>query len=109
MSTDQQSKPRLAKKAIAEESGRPGTWRSKVGCEAMDEPCTNRIVPRVFAGSPRHFSNMNSLAAPPSLVVQCSSPLMAGVVMSFIADCLVDVTDVVVADDLRPFGDLVIL
>ena len=26
---------------IANESGRPGTLRSKVGCEAIDEPCTN--------------------------------------------------------------------
>src|SRR5579885_1302592 len=98
MSTHQQSKPRLAKKSIAEESGRPGTCRSKVGCEAIDDPCTNRIVPRLLAGSPRHFSNRNSLAAPPSLVVQCSSPLIAGVVISFMAAGLVDGTDVVCGD-----------
>ena len=67
MSTDQQSKPRRAKKSIAEESGRPGTCRSKVGCAAIDEPCTNRIVPAVSFGSPAHFSNRNSFT-PPSLV-----------------------------------------
>src|SRR6185437_10256001 len=69
---------------MAEESGRPVTCRSKVGCEAIDEPCTNRIVPMLFAGSPAHFSNMNSFT-PPSLVVQCSSPLIGGLVISFIA------------------------
>src|SRR2546428_833735 len=31
---------------MADESGRPGTWRSKVGVEAIDEPWTKRIVPR---------------------------------------------------------------
>ena len=63
-------------------SGRPGTCRSKVGCEAIDEPCTNRIVPMVFAGSPAHFSNRNSFT-PPSLLVQCSSPLIARPACSF--------------------------
>ena len=33
--------------------GRPGTCRSKVGCEAIDEPCTNRMVPAGPDGSPR--------------------------------------------------------
>src|SRR5471032_889111 len=86
MSTHQQSNPRRAKWSIAEESGRPGTCRSKVGCEAMDEPCTNRMVPMLLAGSPAHFSNRNSFT-PPSLVVQCSSPLIAavGLLISFIA------------------------
>src|SRR5579862_2671216 len=84
MSTHQQSKFCRAKKSITEESGRPGTCRSNVGCAAIDEPCTNRIVPAVCFGSPAHFSNMKSLA--PSLVVQCSSPLIAaaGFVISFI-------------------------
>src|SRR6266446_2700283 len=76
MSTHQVSKPRAAKKSIAENSLRPGTCRSKVGCEAIDEPCTNRIVPRVCAGSPAHFSHMNSFTSLP-LLVQCSSPRMA--------------------------------
>src|SRR3954447_20366116 len=85
MSTHQVSKPRAAKKSIAENSFRPGTWRSKVGCEAIEEPCTNRIVPRVCAGSPAHFSHMNSFTSLP-LLVQCSSPRMAalGVVGLFI-------------------------
>src|ERR1700680_818448 len=39
----------------------------------MDEPCTNRMVPR--AGSPvRAFSHKNSFW--PSTVVQCSRPLV---------------------------------
>ena len=45
MSMDQVSKPRSAKYSIAEECGRPSTWRSKVGCEAIEEPCKNRTVP----------------------------------------------------------------
>src|ERR1700681_4863102 len=104
MSTHQQSKFCRAKKSITEESGRPGTCRSNVGCAAMDEPCTNRMVPAVFAGSPEDFSNRNSLA--PSLVVQCSSPLIAaaGFVISFIMH-LINESDVVGRDHLSPFGD----
>src|ERR1700732_624940 len=85
MSAHQQSKPRRANQSMTEESGRPSTRRSKVGCDAIDEPCTNRMVPAVCFGSPAHFSNMNSFTLP-SLVVQCSSPLIAAaeiVVMSF--------------------------
>src|SRR6476659_5999030 len=72
MSTHQQSQPCLAKYSIAEESGRPGTSRSKVGCEAIEEPCTNRIVPLVCAGSPATLFQRNSLTSP--LLVQCSVP-----------------------------------
>src|SRR6266446_1725820 len=61
---------------MAEESVRPGTCRSKVGVEAMEEPCTNSIVPMVLAGSPAYFSNMNSRTSLP-LLVQCSSPRIA--------------------------------
>src|SRR5215467_1939106 len=61
---------------MTEESGRPSTRRSKVGCDAIDEPCTKRMVPTVVFGSPAHFSNMNSFTLP-SLLVQCSSPRMA--------------------------------
>src|SRR5690242_4377194 len=85
MSTDQQSKPRRANQSIAEESVRPSTWRSKVGVEAIDEPCTNRMVPTLLAGSPAHFSHMNSFTSLP-LLVQCSSPLIAaadGLLISF--------------------------
>src|SRR5215510_15930390 len=77
MSTHQVSKPRAAKKSIAENSLRPGTCRSKVGCEAIEEPCTNRMVPRVCAASPAYFSHRNSFTSLP-LLVQCSSPRMAG-------------------------------
>src|SRR5579864_876228 len=62
---------------MAEESGRPGTSRSKVGCEAMDEPCTNRIVPRVSAGLPAHLFHRNSFTSP--LWAQCSRPARRGV------------------------------
>src|SRR5882672_2178924 len=83
MSTDQQSKPRAANQSIAEESTAPGTCRSKVGCEAIEEPCTNKMVPMLLAGSPAHFSHRNSFTLP-SLLVQCSSPLMAILAISFI-------------------------
>src|SRR5262245_18549931 len=77
MSTHQVSKPRAAKKSMAENSSRPGTCRSKVGCEAIEEPCTNRMMPHVCAGSPAYFSHMNSFTSLP-LLVPCSSPRMAG-------------------------------
>ena len=48
------------------------TWRSKVGCDAIDEPCTNRIVPRSWVFCARRFSHRNSLASP--FLVQCSVP-----------------------------------
>src|SRR6185437_11366130 len=74
MSTHQQSNPWRAKKPMADESGRPGTCKSKVGCDAIEEPCTNRIVPIDLAGSPATFSHRKSFT-PPSLPAQCSSPL----------------------------------
>src|SRR3954470_1080012 len=87
MSTHQVSKPRAAKKSIADESGRPGTWRSKVGCEAIEEPCTTRIRPAGRDGSAAYFSHMNRRASP--LVVQCSSPRMgAGGVTGLFMDRL---------------------
>src|SRR3974377_2341102 len=84
MSRHQQSKPSLAKWSIAEESGRPGTCRSNVGCDAIDEPCTNKTVPLLAAGSPANFSNRNSCASP-ALLVQCSSALMADIVIALFA------------------------
>src|SRR5216683_245827 len=79
MSTHQQSKPRWANQSMAEESGRPGTCRSKVGCEAMEEPWTNKTVPVVFAGSPTNFSHKKSFTPP--LLVQCSWALTAAVLV----------------------------
>jgi hypothetical protein len=61
---------------MTDESGRPSTCRSKVGCAAIDDPCTNRIVPVAPLGSPPHFSNMNSFTLP-SLLVQWSWPRIA--------------------------------
>src|SRR5687768_7610255 len=70
----QVSKPRAANQSITDESGRPGTVRSKVGCEAMDEPCTKRIVPFGVCPVGGAFCHRNSFTSP--LRVQCSVPLM---------------------------------
>src|ERR1700678_1187507 len=72
MSPDQVSQSCRAKNSIAEESGRPGTSRSKVGCDAIDEPWTNRIVAFALAGSPADLFHRNSFTSP--LLVQCSVP-----------------------------------
>src|SRR3970282_1433404 len=71
----QVSKPRAANHSMTEECGRPGTCRSKVGCEAMDEPCTKRIVPRGDDPGALALRHRNSLMPP--LLVQCSAPCMA--------------------------------
>src|SRR5262249_5565286 len=63
---------------MAEESARPGTCRSKVGCEAMDEPCTNKILPAGPEGSPACLFHRNRRTSLP-LSVQCSSPRMTAV------------------------------
>ena len=73
MSTHHVLKPRFANQSIADESGRPGTCRSNVGCEAIDEPCTNRIVGFAASGVPTYFSQRKSLMSP--LRVQCSFPV----------------------------------
>src|SRR5262245_54695201 len=67
----QVSKPRAANQSITEESGRPGTCRSKVGCEAMEEPCTNRIVP---LGAPPGAALFQRKSLTSPLRVQCSFP-----------------------------------
>src|SRR5262249_10426088 len=114
MSTHQVSKPRAAKKSITEESARPGTCRSKVGCEAMDEPCTNKILPAGLEGSPACLFQRNRRTSLP-LSVQCSSPRMtaAGEMGLFTGGLLVlDVSPrlfglyVVGFDELGPFVDL---
>src|SRR3954453_19946869 len=61
---------------MAEEPGRPGTCRAKVGVDAIDEPCTNRMVPAGPDGSPAYFSQRNRRTSS-SLFVQCSSPFTA--------------------------------
>src|SRR5256885_3849591 len=70
----QVSKPRAANQSITEESGRPGTFRSKVGCEAIEEPCTKSTVPRLCApaaggvwprNSPALFFPLLTQRAPP--------------------------------------------
>src|SRR5579862_5016685 len=72
MSTAQQVKPRLANQSIADEPGRPGTLRSNVGCDAIDDPCTNRIA-GLASGEPTYFSHRNRRTSP--LRVQCSTPV----------------------------------
>jgi hypothetical protein len=73
MSTHHVLKPRFANQSIAEESGRPGTVRSNVGCEAIEDPCTNRMVGFDASGAPTYFSQRKSLMSP--LRVQCSLPV----------------------------------
>src|ERR1700758_5383844 len=66
------SKPRARNQSMADESARPGTCRSKVGCEAIDEPCTKRIVPFFSAPCNGGLFHRNSLTL--RLFVQCSVP-----------------------------------
>ena len=56
-------------------TGRPGTVRSKVGWDAIDEPCTNRTA-GLPSGEPTNFSHRNSFTSLP-LLVQCSTPVTA--------------------------------
>ena len=72
MSTLQHANPRRANQSMTEESGLPGTLRSNVGCEAIDEPCTNRTA-GLAAGEPTNFSQRKRRTSP--LCVQCSTPL----------------------------------
>src|SRR3954465_16038624 len=67
------SKPRSANHSMADECGRPGTCRSKVGCEAIDEPCTKKIVPRAVPDA-TGLCQRNSLMSP--FLIQCSEPFM---------------------------------
>src|SRR5262245_33163370 len=73
MSTHHVSKPRAANQSITEECGRPGTCRSKVGVAAIEEPCTNSIVPCPPCGLPQNFSHRYSRTSP--FRVQCSCPV----------------------------------
>src|SRR5260370_39669045 len=71
MSTDHVSEPCCAKDSIAEEFGRHGTLRSNVGCDAMEDPWTNRIGAFALAGSTAHLFHRKSLTSP--LLAQCSA------------------------------------
>src|SRR5688500_12927999 len=55
---------------------RPGTCRSNVGCEAIEEPCTKRMVPSGAGDVRAAFSHRKSRTDP--FVVQCSRPATAG-------------------------------
>src|SRR5229473_8642295 len=63
---------------MAEEFGRHGTLRSNVGCDAMEDPWTNRIGAFAPAGSTAHLFHRNSFTSP--LLVQCSAPASRWVV-----------------------------
>src|SRR3954465_2373839 len=69
----QVSKPRSANHSITEECGLPGTSRSKVGCEAIEEPCTKKMVP-FGAPAAEGLCQRKSLTSP--LRVQCSVPFI---------------------------------
>src|SRR5690349_17591585 len=71
MSTLQHAKPRFANQSITDESGRPGTVRSNVGCDAIDEPCTNSTA-GLPPGVSTNFSHRNRRT--PFLSAQCSTP-----------------------------------
>src|ERR1700704_6633002 len=73
----QVSKPRAANQSITEESARPGTFRSKVGCEAIEEPCTKSTVPRLCASAAGSFCQTNSRTLSLPLLTQCSLPASA--------------------------------
>src|SRR6266404_4270965 len=72
MSTLQHTKPRRANQSMTEESDLPGTYKSNVGCDAIDEPCTNRSA-GLPSGEPTNFSHIKRRT--PSLCVQCSTPV----------------------------------
>src|SRR5437762_12937920 len=73
MSTDQQVKPRSANQSITDESARPGTLKSKVGCDAIDEPWTNNAA-GLSSDVSTYFSQRKRRTSP--LCVQCSLPVM---------------------------------
>src|SRR3954469_21994637 len=65
---------------MTEEFGGPtGACRSKVGVEAIEEPCTNRMVPR-SGPAVRRFSHKKIFW--PLTLVQCSRPLALGTVIA---------------------------
>src|ERR1700681_3462489 len=72
MSTLQHTKPRRANQSMTDESGLPGTVRSNVGCDAIDDPCTNKIA-GLPSGEPTNFSQRKRRTLP--LRVQCSTPV----------------------------------
>src|SRR5881409_1327928 len=72
MSTHQLTHPRRANQSITEESGRPGTARSNVGCDAIDEPCTNSTA-GLLSGESTYFSHNNRRTSP--LCAQCPTPV----------------------------------
>src|SRR5665213_228401 len=85
MSTHHATKPRRANQSITDESGRPGTARSNVGCDAIDEPCTNSTA-GLPSGVPTYFSHRNRRTPP--LRVQCATPVTAALESS-VAFCIV--------------------
>src|SRR5947209_5637576 len=85
MSTVQQTKPRFANQSITDESGRPGTVRSNVGCEAIDEPCTNSTA-GLPSGESTNFSHRKRRT--PLFSVQCSTPVTLGLTLAEVRSAL---------------------
>ena len=81
MSTHQQTKPRRANQSMTEESGRPGTVRSNVGCDAIDEPWTNSTA-GLSSAEPTNFSHRKRRTS--SLRAQCSTPVTGAVAATFV-------------------------
>src|SRR5436305_352393 len=101
MSTVQQTKPRRANQSMTDESARPGTLRSKVGCEAIDEPCTNSTA-GLPSGEPTNFSHRNRRTS--CLCVQCSTPVTGSSVAGACAFMFIPSIDfrAGILDHLRP-------
>src|SRR2546423_6945371 len=76
MSTLQHTKPRWANQSITEESGRPGTARSNVGCDAIEEPCTKSTA-GLASGESTYFSQRKSRTSPSGVFfcAQCATPV----------------------------------
>src|SRR4051795_8905675 len=103
MSTVQQAKPRLANQSMTDESGRPGTARSNVGCDAIEEPCTNSST-GFPSGDPTNFSHRKSRI--PFFDASCATPctesaIVAAASASITPSLLFD-PGAGIADDLCP-------
>src|SRR6185295_14397209 len=98
MSTVQQTKPRCANQSITDESGRPGTVRSNVGCEAIDEPWTKSTA-GLPAGESTYFSHRNRRTSPSGVCfcAQCSTPVTCVALSILLIDFRAGF-----ADDFRP-------
>ncbi len=57
--------------------GWPGTWRSKLGVDAIEEPCTSSAVPRKLPSKAGEYFSQAKMRIGPlawAFVTQCSTP-----------------------------------